>query len=48
MLENEQFVLETATRVAFHVTFLAKHDFSAGSTQLEMPIFLCQRALNKI
>lgn len=33
LLENEQFVLETATGVAFHLRFLAKHDFSAGSTQ---------------
>lgn len=32
LLENEQFVLETATEVAFNLN-LSKHDFSAGSAQ---------------
>lgn len=50
-LENEQFVLETVTGVAFHLTVLAEHDFSAGSTQdttLNVYRLLCQRAINKI
>lgn len=45
MLENEPFVLETVTRVAFHLTVLSEHDFSAGSTQDDMK--LIQLSLSK-